>query len=49
MKMKDEKDPTKITEAIERGKYIIKELEALHQLHKYRSLKKSYYGSDPAE
>jgi hypothetical protein len=49
MKMKNEKDPAKITEGIERGKYIIKELEALHQLHKYRALKKSYYGSDPAE
>lgn len=47
--MKNEKDPAKITEGIERGKYIIKELEALHQLHKYRALKKSYYGSDPAE
>lgn len=49
MKMKNEKDPAKITEGIERGKYIIKEIEAMHQLHKYRALKKSYYSSDPVE
>jgi hypothetical protein len=34
---------TEIEEAIKKGEYIIKEIEALVYLKKYRSLKKSYY------
>eukprot|EP01089_Gocevia_fonbrunei_P014097 TRINITY_DN3787_c0_g1_i1.p1 TRINITY_DN3787_c0_g1~~TRINITY_DN3787_c0_g1_i1.p1 ORF type:complete len:104 (+),score=16.47 TRINITY_DN3787_c0_g1_i1:83-394(+) len=48
LKMKDEKDPTKIREAISRGEYVFKEVEALLKLHKYRALKRSYYRPDLA-
>ena len=44
MKNKDETDPEKITILIARGEYVIKELEALYMLRKYRTLKKRYYG-----
>ncbi|KAL6079649.1 LYR motif-containing protein 5 [Balamuthia mandrillaris] len=40
--MKDETDPQKIQKAIEKGEYVIKELEALHKLHKYRTLRRAY-------
>ncbi|KAF2076241.1 hypothetical protein CYY_002482 [Polysphondylium violaceum] len=35
-------DPKEINICLERTKYVIKEIEALNRLHKYRSLKKSY-------
>lgn len=38
-----EKDPEKIEEMLNRGNFVIKELEALYMLRKYRTLKKRYY------
>lgn len=46
LKNKDINDPSKIEECIQRGEYIIKEMEALIQLKKYRTLKKRYYDQD---
>ncbi|KAM4747988.1 electron transfer flavoprotein regulatory factor 1 [Rhinophrynus dorsalis] len=43
MKNKDVKDPEKIKELIARGEYVIKELEALYYLKKYRAMKQRYY------
>ncbi|XP_041113356.1 electron transfer flavoprotein regulatory factor 1-like isoform X1 [Polyodon spathula] len=36
-------DPEKIKELIGRGEYVIKELEALYYLRKYRAMKQRYY------
>ncbi|XP_055305730.1 electron transfer flavoprotein regulatory factor 1 [Sitodiplosis mosellana] len=38
-----ETDPKKIESMIEHGKFIVKELEALYSLRKYRAMKKRYY------
>ena len=43
MKNKDVTDPQKIEELVARGEYVMKELEALYMLRKYRALKKRYY------
>ncbi|KAM4614728.1 LYR motif-containing protein 5A [Polymixia lowei] len=43
MKNKDVTDPKKIKELVGRGDYVIKELEALYFLRKYRAMKKRYY------
>ena len=43
MKNKDVKDPKEIEMLLGRGQYIIKELEALYMIRKYRTLKKRYY------
>merc|ERR1711976_1115679 len=43
MKHRDETDGEKIKEHIAKGNYIIKELEALYMLRKYRTLKRRYY------
>ena len=43
MKNKDISEPEKIKELIERGNYVVKELEALYMLRKYRTLKNRYY------
>ena len=40
---KDVKDPEKIKELIEQGKFVMKELEALYFLRKYRAMKQRYY------
>nr|XP_056701902.1 electron transfer flavoprotein regulatory factor 1 [Euleptes europaea] len=45
-KNKDVKDPEKIKELIARGEFVIKELEALYFLRKYRALKQRYYEDD---
>ncbi|KAJ3658038.1 hypothetical protein Zmor_009804 [Zophobas morio] len=42
MKNKDENDPEKIKNMIAHGQYIVKELEALYMLKKYRTLKRRY-------
>ncbi|XP_034529588.1 LYR motif-containing protein 5A isoform X3 [Notolabrus celidotus] len=47
MKNKDEADPQKIKKLVDRGDFVIKELEALYFLRKYRAMKKRYY--DPEE
>lgn len=46
MKNKDVTDPEKIKQLVARGDFVIKELEALYFLRKYRALKKRYYEPD---
>jgi hypothetical protein len=48
MKNRDVADPEEIKVLLARGEYIIKELEALYMLRKYRALKKSYYSQEDA-
>lgn len=43
LKNRDVTDPEKIRKLIDRGEFVIKELEALHFLRKYRAMKKRYY------
>ncbi|XP_040886234.1 LYR motif-containing protein 5A isoform X1 [Toxotes jaculatrix] len=43
MKNKDVTDPEKIKKLVARGEFVIKELEALYFLRKYRAMKKRYY------
>uniref|UniRef100_A0A4W5JSB6 Electron transfer flavoprotein regulatory factor 1 n=1 Tax=Hucho hucho TaxID=62062 RepID=A0A4W5JSB6_9TELE len=43
LKNKDVKDPEMIKQMIARGEFVIKELEALYYLRKYRTMKKRYY------
>ena len=43
MKNKDVTDPKEIEKLIERGNFVVKELEALFMIRKYRTLKKRYY------
>ena len=47
-KNKDIEDPEKIEQLLGHGNYIVKELEALYMLKKYRTLKRRYYDSDDA-
>ena len=42
-KNKGERDPEKIDKMLAHGDFVIKELEALYMLRKYRTLKKRYY------
>ncbi|KOX76345.1 LYR motif-containing protein 5 [Melipona quadrifasciata] len=42
-KNKGERDPEKINNMLAHGNFVIKELEALYMLRKYRTLKKRYY------
>lgn len=42
-KNRDETDPEKIEKMLAHGNFVIKELEALYMLKKYRTLKKRYY------
>ena len=46
MKNRNETDPEKIKMLIARGEYVIKEVEALYMLRKYRTLKQRYYKDD---
>ncbi|XP_064794554.1 electron transfer flavoprotein regulatory factor 1 isoform X1 [Oncorhynchus masou masou] len=43
MKNKDVTDPKEIKKLVDRGEFVIKELEALYYLRKYRAMKKRYY------
>ncbi|WAR02746.1 ETFR1-like protein, partial [Mya arenaria] len=43
MKNKDVTDPNEIEMLLARGQYVVKELEALYMLKKYRTLKRRYY------
>lgn len=43
MKNRDVTDPQEIDKLIARGEFVIKELEALYMLKKYRTLKRRYY------
>ena len=38
-----ETDPVKIAALVDRGYFVLKEIEALYKLKKYRTLKKRYY------
>lgn len=38
-----ETNPEKIDSMIEQGNFVVKELEALYSLRKYRAMKKRYY------
>ena len=49
MKNKDVKDPKEIEQLLNKGDYIIKEIEALFMLKKYRTLKRRYYDNEEAE
>ncbi|XP_069764563.1 electron transfer flavoprotein regulatory factor 1-like isoform X2 [Narcine bancroftii] len=42
MKNRDVTDPDQIKELIARGEFVIKELEALYYLRKYRAMKQRY-------
>lgn len=46
IKNKNETDPAKIAALIKHGEYIVKELEALYMLRKYRTMKRRYYDND---
>ncbi|XP_067915799.1 electron transfer flavoprotein regulatory factor 1-like [Heterodontus francisci] len=43
IKNKDVTDPEEIKKLIARGQFVIKELEALYYLKKYRAMKQRYY------
>uniref|UniRef100_A0A1I7XLE0 Complex1_LYR_dom domain-containing protein n=1 Tax=Heterorhabditis bacteriophora TaxID=37862 RepID=A0A1I7XLE0_HETBA len=43
IKNKNEMDPEKVEELIKRGEYVVKEIEALYMLRKYRTMKERYY------
>lgn len=43
MKNKDVTNPKEIEKLIEHGNFVVKELEALFMIRKYRTLKKRYY------
>jgi len=40
---KEESDPEKIQQMIDRGNYVLKEMEAVISLKQYRTLKRRYY------
>lgn len=40
---KDLNDSTAVEKCLQRGEYVIKEIEALYKLKKYRALKRRYY------
>ena len=46
VKNKQLTDRSQIEQLLARGDYVIKELDALYKLKKYRHLRKSYYDSD---
>lgn len=48
---RNETDPAKIATMIKQGEFVVKELEALYSLRKYRAMKRRYYDEDisPAE
>ena len=47
MKNRDIKDPAEIDQMIARGEFVVKEIEALYMLRKYRAIKQRYYDKDP--
>ena len=49
MKNKNVEDPQRIEELIAHGHYILKELEALYMLKKYRTLKRRYYSQEETQ
>ncbi|PIO35232.1 hypothetical protein AB205_0152990 [Aquarana catesbeiana] len=47
IKNKDVTDPEKIKELVARGEFVVKEIEALYYLRKYRAMKQRYYEDSP--
>ncbi|KAM9313373.1 electron transfer flavoprotein regulatory factor 1 [Gastrophryne carolinensis] len=47
MKHREERDPEKIRQLLGRGQFVMKELEALYFLRKYRAMKQRYYEEPP--
>lgn len=45
-KNRSESDPKKIEMLIGRGEFVVKEIDALYKLRKYRHLKKNYYDNE---
>lgn len=45
LKNSTESDPTKIRKSVDLGNYVLKEIEALYKLKKYRTLKRRYYNN----
>lgn len=45
-KNRDETDPAQIELLIGRGEYVLKEIEALYHLRKYRAMKARYYDKE---
>ncbi|CAG9578715.1 unnamed protein product [Danaus chrysippus] len=39
----EESDPVKIESMIKHGQFVVKEIEALYKLKKYRAMKRRYY------
>ena len=46
LKNSQETNSDKIMELIDKGKYVINEIEALYKLKKYRTLKRRYYNNN---
>ncbi|KAG9272426.1 LYR motif-containing protein 5B [Astyanax mexicanus] len=46
IKNRDVSDPEEIRQLISRGEYVVKELEALYYLRKYRAMKQRYYENE---
>lgn len=46
LKNSKETDPAKIDQMIKHGEYVIKELEALYMLKKYRTMRARYYSTE---
>ncbi|CAD5221086.1 unnamed protein product [Bursaphelenchus xylophilus] len=46
-KQKDVSDPKEIKRLLDRGNYVVKELEALYKLRCYRAMKNRYYDDEP--
>lgn len=49
LKNSQETDPEKITKMVQLGEFILKELEALYHLKKYRAMKNRYYSATAEE
>lgn len=43
MKNSAEQDPEKIKMMVKHGEFVVKEIEALYMLKKYRAMKRRYY------
>lgn len=43
MRNSEETDPAKIQRMIDVGEFVVKELEAMYSLRKYRAMKRRYY------
>ncbi|KAJ1526727.1 hypothetical protein ONE63_008307 [Megalurothrips usitatus] len=46
LKNRDVTDPKVVDQLIDRGNFVVKEIETLYMLKKYRTLKKRYYSEE---